>query len=208
MLEFALRSSEWKSLEGTLAALTIFVHPDAITAVGGKAIFHVVRATAQNPRGTFFVDAFGRNLMADDNTSAHIAFRIVSDFGIWQDVTVNHLYAASSDADHYTNPMNLILTPTFLDKLTNTQAKGKIPGLVQILRYRAFELYGYRGPIPDQFAPTKPSTYPSAWADPVGAGLKQADVVKRAEAILKKSPKARHSQSVLKLGWAFYRPES
>lgn len=52
------------------------------------------------------------------------------------DVEFNHLDADSQDDESYPCLANLCVTPSFLAKLTDTQALVR-----DLLRYRAFELY-------------------------------------------------------------------
>lgn len=143
--------SAWRSLDQALASLTVFAHPDAVGSVGTRAVFRTIRG---RPKGTIIGDA-----MLDDNASPATAFEWATGFKRGPDLQCNHLSAAARDPASYSDLRNICYTPTFIAKLTDSQRKDVSEGhLSHLLRFRAFELYGYAGPQGSPH-PRKPSGY-------------------------------------------------
>lgn len=117
VLDFLVRASPWRSTDQAIASLSIFAHPDVVAASGRRAIFRTVRRMADRGKIT-------DGVMSDDNHSPAIAFE-------WStgcrrprgsDVTCCHLYAASGNPDAYTDLRNIFFAPSFISKLTDSQA--------------------------------------------------------------------------------------
>jgi hypothetical protein len=195
--------SPWKSLEQALASLTAFAHPDVVRAVGSRSVFRTIRGT---PRGEINVKA---SVMLDDNSSPAIAFEWATQFKRGADLICCHLYTASDEPTAYTDVRNIFFAPTFLAKLTDSQ-KEELPDehSLKVLRYRAWELFGYGGPL--AVAPTKPVGYERLrWASPNGEGATpeavRASFIKR----IARRPKDRIAKAVRSIGWTFsnYAPD-
>lgn len=200
VLEFLVAASPWGSIDQAIASLSVFAHPDVVSAAGQRAIFRTVRGKMPD-RGKIT-----GGLMFDDNTSPAVAFEWSTGFKrtTGTDITCCHLYAESSDAEAYTDLRNLFFAPSFISKLTDSQA-ASLPTRhsLNVLRYRAFVLFGYCGPGSTR-RPTKPEHYDQLeWADTIGAGITAADLETRLRERLARKPKDRITKSVAQCGWTF-----
>jgi hypothetical protein len=196
-----IAGSEWRTLEQAIASLTAFAHPDAVAAIGHRAVFMAVRGK----RKTILESGY----LGDDNDAPDVAFRIVTGFNRGDHLQCNHIYAAAQDPEAYTDIRNICFTPSFLAKLTDCQ-KGTVPSdhPSQVLRYRAWELHGYAGT--NGIPPKKPERYDDiVWAKPVGEGLTRASVEAAMRAFLANKRKKSLTVSVALLGWTFsdYQPD-
>lgn len=196
-----------------LAALTVFAHPDIVEAMEGKPMFRVVRSRRDKDKGRgTFKEIGGHCVMVDDNHSPRLAFEIATGIPRCRGISTNHIYAASDDANLYANPSNIVLTPTFLAKLTDTQMANYAQAAtanpcLAALRRRAFELYHLLQP--DGAEPPRPPGYPSdaEWAKPIGEGTTRAVLERRCDEFLKTrvgaDRKDRAAESVRRCGWGW-----
>jgi len=201
VLRELIAGSEWRTLEQALASLTAFAHPDVVAAVGQRAVFLAVRWK----RRTILESGY----LGDDNDAPDVAFRAATGFRRGDHLHCNHIYATTRDPQAYTDIRNICFTPTFLAKLTDCQ-KDPVPPdhPSQVLRYRAWELYGYAGP--NGIPPKKPDRYDDlVWAKPVGEGLTRASVEAAMRAFLANKRRKSLTVSVALLGWTFsdYQPD-
>ena len=105
----------------------------------------------------------------------------------------NRIYARSDDLNCYTNLANLCASPAFLAKLTDTNS-----GIVALLQYRAFDLYGWKPNELDE--PNKPVGYSSLqWCPPLPP---VRDVHETLSAQLERR-KDRTTRMVEETGWLF-----
>ncbi|APT34585.1 hypothetical protein MCBMB27_05294 [Methylobacterium phyllosphaerae] len=200
VLDFLIAASPWGSIDQAIASLSVFAHPDVVAATGHRAIFRTVRGRMAD-RGSI-IDG----VMVDDNASPAAAFEWSTGLkrGTTRDLTCCHLYASSSDPDAYTDLRNIFYAPSFIAKLTDSQA-GSLPVMhaLHALRYRAFALHGYCGPG-STARPLKPEHYDSLeWADPVGADATASGLEAKLRARLADKPKDRITKSVAHCGWVF-----
>ncbi|MFC6047366.1 hypothetical protein ACFPYM_05900, partial [Methylobacterium hispanicum] len=173
VLDHLVATSPWGSIDQAIASLAAFPHRDVVAAVRGRAVFRTVRGRRGEIVG---------GVMEDDNASPAEAFEFATGFrrGPGTDVQCCHLYAASKDPDAYTDLRNIFMIPQCLAKRTDSQA-AVLPSLhaLHVLRYRAFELYGYRGPG-GTTEPGRPDGYDALrWAEPVGAGTEAGGLESR-----------------------------
>jgi hypothetical protein len=138
--------------------------------------------------------------MTDDNRSPFDAFRWANGLGAsrWPDTQVNHIYRVSTDPDAYTSLANIVITPAFIAKLTDTHDEVRA-----LLAWRAYDLYGW---APAGQAPKmRPDDYAALeWAAPLppleNVGAQIASAMQRA-------PKNRTAVAARRLGWLFGPPE-
>lgn len=133
------------------------------------------RLLAENSTGAFFPnarrarkaagEARGRcgNDLLDDNSYANHAIKQA--IGIRRECITGfetcHIWPQSCyDARYHTVVANLVLLPSPLAGLSDHD-----PGIQAALKFRAYELYGWR---PEEFpAPSRPEFYPTQWAEPM-----------------------------------------
>ncbi|MPR10155.1 hypothetical protein [Microvirga tunisiensis] len=204
VLRETLAKSEWGSIEQALASLTIFAHPNAVRAVGERAVFRNIRGT----RGTIVDHAIGK-VLADDNAGPAHAFQFSTSFDPGAHLQLNHIYAVSKCPLTFTDLRNLCYTPAFLAKVTDCQKK-MLPKdhLGHLLRYRSYELFGYTGP--ERQEPALPAGYRDLeWADQVGADASRTMIEDRVRDWLRRNKKNRLTKSIRLCGWTFsdYRPD-
>lgn len=193
VLRDVLERSTYGSAEQAVAALTRSAHPDTVRQTGNRGIFPVVRCRVISDRGKDATTADGRRVMMDDNTAPTEAFLFAHSISrsSYRDVQFNHVWQSADEAESYTSLANLCVTPSFLAKLTDTDAE-----VGALLRYRAYDLYGY--------APTGAVAAPAAyanlrWADPMPA-------VRDLEGTLRAAMRGRRGRTVecaRRLGWLF-----
>ena len=76
-----------------------------------------------------------------------LAFLTATGFPRGRDLQLNHIHGATGDPSAFTDLRNICFTPSFLAKLSDpVKADGASGGYAALLRYRAFELFGYAGP--------------------------------------------------------------
>lgn len=183
-----LEKSEFKSKGQAFASLTYFTHPDTIRFLNNKNIFKITRGPSK--RGQITDD-----FMYDDNHCVHDIFCWANriDRRKFVDVQYNHIYSAPNDISKYTCLSNIVLTPAFLAKMTDTDKKIK-----ELLKYRAFQIYNYN---PDRTTFTKPDNYDDLkWRDFLP---KQENVFEVFESKLKSNKKNRVIISTKHFGWVF-----
>lgn len=205
VLDFLIKASSWGSIDQAIASLSIFAHPDVVTASGSRAIFRTKRDLSRRNQ---VIDG----VLCDDNHSPAMAFEWSTGFKrpIRSDLICCHLYTASGDPEAYTDIRNIFYVPNFIAKLTDSQA-ATLPSehALKVLRYRAFVIYGYCGPK-SSTPPARPDHFDKLeWAHPVGAGTDAEDLQRRLRARLAKRPDDRVAKSVAQCGWAFsdYKPD-
>lgn len=183
-------ASRYGTVAQAVASLAVFSHPQTVAQTRGQALFPTIRGTPGE-----FVEIDGRRLMSDDNRSPTDAFRWANGLGTRsRDTQLNHVYSVSRNPDAYTSLANLVLTPAFLAKLTDTNA-----AVQDLLRWRAYDLYGWT-PAGHE-APQRPADYAALeWAVPLPP---TADLPARLEAALQRTPKSRTTIAARRLGWLF-----
>ena len=131
--------------------------------------------------------------MTDDNRSPTDAFRWANGLGTrLRDIQLNHIYSASRDPEAYTSLANLVMTPAFLAKLTDTNTEVQA-----LLKWRAYDLYGWMAAGHEK--PERPEGYAAlAWAAPLPA---VTDLAIRIETALQRTPKSRTTMAARSLGW-------
>lgn len=149
-LNALVAASVYGSVAQAVASLTIFSHPDTVAQTEARALFPIVRDFKR--RGE--VGEIGGRLVGfDDNTSPTEAFSWANRISRRpRDLQFNHVYSRSDDPDSYTNLANLCVSPSFLAKLTDTDAEVQ-----SLLRYRAFDVFGWHPT--DEPRPDKPAVY-------------------------------------------------
>ena len=183
-----LEKSEYGSKEQAIASLSYFTHPDTIHVLNNRNIFKIVRNPAK--RGEMTTES-----MFDDNRCAHDIFCWANNLQrkSFKDVQFNHIYSDPKSIEKYTCLSNIILTPAFLAKLTDTDR-----GVISLLEYRAFEIYGYN---PDNKAFVKPDNYDKIkWREFLP---KQESVLNNFENKIKTCQKNRAVMSIKHFGWVF-----
>lgn len=183
-----LEKSKFKSKEQAVASLTYFTHPDTLRSLDNKNIFKIIRNPSQRGK-------FTDNFMYDDNHSVQNIF-------LWsnklkkknfKDVQFNHIYSDPNSVSKYTCLSNIVLTPAFLAKLTDTDEKIK-----DLLKYRVFEIYGYN---PDGINFIKPDNYDDLnWLNFLP---RQENLQQIFENKLVKCKKDRAITSTRHFGWVF-----
>ncbi|MGA4554914.1 hypothetical protein [Methylorubrum aminovorans] len=202
VLDFLIAASPWGSIDQAIASLSVFAHPDVVAATGRRAVFRTVRGRMAD-RG-----AITDGVMVDDNASPAAAFEWSTGLkrGTTRDLTCCHLYASSSDPEAYTDLRNIFYAPSFIAKLTDSQARS-LPEVhaLHVLRYRAFALHGYCGPG-SAIRPPKPEHYDDLqWADTLGTGVTADTLEAVFRARLERKPRDRITKSVARCGWVFSR---
>lgn len=190
-LERVVAAAGWTSLEAALAEHTVFIHPDTVHQLGGRAVAPVAREAAK--RGQTGI-CRGQPVVFDDNAGPTDAFLWAAQRRKGPDVQFNHVWRCSDDPAAYTALWNICCTPAFLAKATDGH-----PECQQALRYRSWELYGCRPS--DEPEPTRPAAYDTwEWA-PMPPPLPDLEAVFRAR--LQAAPANRLAIAARTFGWAF-----
>lgn len=189
-LEALIAASRYRSVAQAVASLSIFSHPETVVQTGGRALFPTVRGVP----GTFG-EVDGRAVMFDDNKSPTDGFLWANGLNRrGRDTQFNHVYAVSQDAEAYTALPNVVMTPAFLAKLTDTD-----PEVRALLAWRSYDLYGW---VPQGYElPTRPAGYAALeWAAPLPAVSNLPD---RLSQVMNRRPKDRTVIAAMRLGWLF-----
>lgn len=199
VLRDLLGRSEYASAAQAVASLTRWAHPETVQQTGNRSIFAVVRCRVITDRGRDVTLTDGRTVMMDDNTAPTEAFLFAHGISrsSYRDVQFNHVWQSANEAESYTSLANICVTPSFLAKLTDTDAE-----IASTLRYRAFGLYGYA----PAGVPAEPPGYAELrWAEPLPP-------VAQLEATLRAAMRGKKGRTVAcarRLGWLFsdFRPD-
>lgn len=191
-LEALTERAGWPSLAAAVAAHAVFLHPATVAQSRRRAVFPVVRDPAR--RGQIGELPDGRTVVFDDNSTPTDVFLWAADRSKGPDVQFTHIWTRATDPDSYTALWNLCCTPAFLAKTTDTHAD-----VVALLKYRAYELYGY---VPEGVdPPRKPDDYDDVrWAT-------APEPVVDLEALLRRrmraAPGRRAVLAARRIGWLF-----
>ncbi len=172
----------------------MFLHPDTVAQTRGEALFRLVRDPAR--RGTFGALGDGTPVLFDDNRGPILGFLWAAQRAKGPDVQFNHIWGDPKNINTYTALWNVCATPAFLAKTTDGTNH---PEVVNLLRYRALDLYGR---LPDGEAhPDRPPGYEQLeWAESPRPVDDLEGVLRRR---LYASPKSSPAISARRLGWAF-----
>ncbi|MFM7468853.1 MAG: hypothetical protein ACKO37_05090 [Vampirovibrionales bacterium] len=204
VLEHCLKN-EYVSIAHVIAEFTAFTHPDTVKGVFEcRNVFQTIRAKdnkgnkSDKSRETY---SDCNTWMYDDNSSPRDAFLYANGLKrkLHEDVQFNHLYQLSDSIDDYTNLANIVMTPAFIAKLTDTHSETK-----ELLQYRAYELYGY-DPEGKIHAKKPPKDYDNLpWAEPLKK-YENVEAFMRKKIFTKKGN--RLSRCIEKYGW-FFEPKA
>jgi hypothetical protein len=193
-LSATLDRAGYGSIIEAVAAHTVFLHPHTVSQSSGGALFRLIRDPAR--RGQFEELPDGGRVLLDDNTGPTLAFLWSARRIKGRDVQFNHVWGEPRNLATYTALWNLCATPAFLAKTTDG---SNHPEVVNLLRFRAFDLYGHlpHGEEP----PAKPPGYDHLeWLAP-------PEPVEDLEALLRQrmcdAPKSRPAVSAREIGWLF-----
>ena len=197
ILDQVIKKAGYPSLLHLVAENTLFTHPETVKRTGNKNLFRTVRDFPQ--RGKIIDWSDNIKVMCCDNEGPNRAFVWCNGDFKYSEVQFNHIYSDSQNVDIYTSIANLCVTPAFTAKLTDTDEEIK-----QLLRYRAFDLYGfYQGNIP-----LKPSNYSSLNWKPFLPVINDLEtyLLKR----LNECKKSRSAISAREIGWFFsdFKPDN
>lgn len=196
-LEALIAASPYRSLCQAVASLAVFSHPDTVRATQCRPVLKIVRDAER--RGQIELRE-GELIGLDDNKAPTDVFILCNNFPRRRrDVQFNHVYSASGDPESYTNLANICVTPSFLAKLTDTNAEVRA-----LLQYRAFDLYGWHPRHAE--TPREPKRYYSlCWASPLPAVTEAGSLF---EAAMERRPLDRTTKFARQLGHIFngFRP--
>jgi hypothetical protein len=190
-LETVIAASRYGTVQQAVASLAVFSHPETVRQTGCRPFVRTVRDAAR--RGQV-EERNGVVVGLDDNKSPTDAFLWCNGLKRPREAQFNHVYADSADAESYTSLANLCVTPSFIAKLTDTNAR-----IQALLRFRVCDLYGW---VPTGLvSPSMPPEYEKlVWAptlQPVG------DVEAASRARMARRPRDRTVQIVRQIGWVF-----
>lgn len=193
-LAVMLNRAGYESVSHAVAAHAVFLHPDTVAQAGGKALFRIVRDPTR--RGTFGALGDGTPVLFDDNRGPTLGFLWAAQRAKGPDVQLNHIWGDPKNVNTYTALWNVCVTPAFLAKTTDGANHAEV---VNLLRYRAFDLYGH---VPaGEGRPDQPLGYEQLrWAESPSPVDDLEGLLRRH---LGESPKSSPAISARGLGWAF-----
>jgi hypothetical protein len=193
-LSATLERAGYKSIIEAVAAHTVFLHPETVSQSSGGALFRLIRDP--NRRGQFEELPQGGCVLLDDNTGPTLAFLWAARRRKGRDNQFNHVWGDPRNLATYTALWNLCATPAFLAKTTDG---SNHPEVVNLLRYRALDLFGH---LPQgEERPAKPPGYDHLeWLAP-------PEPVENLEALVRQrmcdAPRSRPAVSAREIGWLF-----
>jgi hypothetical protein len=199
-LSHLVATSEYGSLLQLVASLTLFSHPTTVAQTANQNLFRVIRRQAFSEIGHFFPHKDGLQVMHDDNLAAIETFNWSNLIRRCPNSQYNHIWSESRDVSLYTNLANICVTPAFIAKLTDTNIL-----LVDALRYRSYELYGF---WPTSVPVSEPADYDRiVWAETLPA-VNELEIVIRTR--LKRLKTNRTLRCARNIGWFFsgFQPDS
>jgi hypothetical protein len=186
--------AQYGSVAEAVAEHTVFLHPDTVAQTEGKPLFRLVRDPPR--RGSIGELDDGTRVMFDDNTGPTLGFLWAAQRAKGRDVQYNHVWGDPRNLATYTALWNLCATPAFLAKTTDG---SNHPEIVNLLRYRSFELFGQLPPGEER--PARPRGYGAlTWREPPEAVRDLESVLRRH---LTDAPKSRPAVSARELGWVY-----
>jgi hypothetical protein len=146
------------SLEKLIASVAIFACPNDVDKIvqqfgDGRMYTNVRRGKKGEPRRTHINGEY-----IDENTFVGRSFKNGFKNLTFDKYTVCHIWDLVHNVNYFSEIRNLVLIPSGLHALSDN-----IPFIIDMLRYRAWELYGWS---PNGVKPMKPANYPSPsdWA--------------------------------------------
>lgn len=177
-----------------IAAHSLYLHPDTVAQAGRKAVLPTVRSSAR--RGRIDLTTDGRRIMLDDQRASTWLFLRAAGVPHSGELRVRHAWTDAENPDLHTALWNLHAVPSMLlDALVGAEWDRT----AQVLRYRAWELYGRRPK--GEAKPVRPKGYKrlhfAAPLPPV------TDLECRLRAALQSSSRTLVAAAVRQLGWCF-----
>lgn len=190
-----LTRAGYPSVVEAVAAHTVFLHPDTVAQTSGNAVFRLVRGPTAE-RGRIGTTADGRRVMCDDNTGPTLTFLWSAQRAKGPDVQYNHVWGDPRNLDTYTALWNLCATPAFLAKTTDG---SNHPEVINLLRYRALDLFGH---LPEgEKPPVRPTGFESlSWPEPPPP---VPDLERVLRERLRDAPRSRPAASAREIGWLY-----
>lgn len=203
ILEEFLRG-KWPThtLVRAVAEHAIFLSRETVEATGGAPLFRVARARSGNRS----VSNDEHRVVYDDNSAAIYAFTWSAQWpNRGKDLQYNHVWinlkggSLEDDVQRYTALWNIVVTPSFLAKLTDTNDHVK-----RAVRRRAQRLYEGIPGVPDDVIdetdlPGDDDLNWPAHPFPLNAQTLKAHVTKRMNA----NPATNAAKSANRYGWLF-----
>lgn len=161
-------ASSFQSLQNNLidlvAETSIWAKPEKVTLTPA---YPDVRRGAPREKGDV-IDG----IRMDDNTYANLALkRAISKTSDFKNYMVCHIWPGTTyDERYHTLVANLVLIPRVIAGLSDF-----CPAVIDCLKYRAFELYGWYPEGEDE--PLRPGYYPEKWGDYVSDDTEVTDDV-------------------------------
>lgn len=199
-----------------VAKYTLFTNPATIQALSTvDHVFPTIRGGSKRDKPIEHESSSSLG-MYDDNTTPHITFvclnGLKSKKTFYRELVFNHIYGGNEhrkDPENsiekriklYTNPRNIVATPSFISKLTDKIAS-------EYLQFRAYELYSF-DPLnryQNQFEAKPPRYDELKWADCL-PGITNPEKQFR-EAIQGRNN--RWTRCIMNYGWCFsgFKPEN
>lgn len=146
-----------KNLLDLIAETSIWAKPENVKL---EPVYPNVRRGAPRDKGSI-IDG----IKIDDNTYANIALKnAISKTAGFKNYTVCHIWPGTTyDERYHTLVPNLVLIPRIIASLSDF-----CPDVINCLKYRAMELYGWYPEEED--APVRPNYYPVKWRQFVEEG--------------------------------------
>ena len=146
------------SLEKMVASVAIFACPKDVAIIvarfgDARMYTNVRRKKNKEARRTFINGEY-----VDDNTLVNRSFKGGFKPETFEDYHVCHIWDLVHDVMYFSEIRNLVLIPSGIHALSDHNKT-----IIDMLRYRAWELYGWS---PNGMEPNKPDNYPSPsdWA--------------------------------------------
>jgi hypothetical protein len=183
-----------------VAAHAVYLHPDTVAQAGRHAVLPTARSSAR--RGRIDLTSDGRRIMLDDHRTSTWLFLRAGGLPATGELRVRHAWTAAEDPDLHTALWNLHGAPSVLLDLLDGSEWDRT---AQVLRYRAWELYGRRPR--GEAKPLRPKGYKRLrFREPLAP---VQDLEHDLRTALRASSRTLVAGAVRELGWCFsgFRPD-
>lgn len=141
-----------------VASVAVFACPDDVNKMVAKRGNALMSPNRRRKKSGEARRTKVNGILLDDNTYPNVTLKKHLLPAKFEQYTVCHIWPGTAyDPKYFTEIRNLVLIPSGLHALSDN-----LPEIIEMLKYRAYELYNYWYPDNEPI-PQKPANYPKNW---------------------------------------------